>query len=81
MKTQVKAIKAPDGFHFYASSVAEWAQRDRLDQLSFMFEDAHKFPVVVWLVPGPIDQAFRIEGYAPMVDGAFRIGSVGDISI
>lgn len=63
-------------FHFFASSIAEWAtttdNRTLLDLLTLM--EGSKFDYSLWKVPGPWDANYTIEHYMPQVNGVEYLG-------
>lgn len=63
-------------FHFFASSIGEWAtttdNRTLLDLLNLM--EGSSFDYSLWKVPGPWDTDYKIEHYAPQVSGAEYLG-------
>lgn len=69
-------MKQEQPFHFYASSFADWAttdgKRDLQGLIELMTDFGHDF--TLWLVPGPWDMTYRIEHYAPQVEGAVILG-------
>lgn len=72
MKKQSK----DQGFHFFASSVADWIvtteSRTLPDLIAWM--DKAGYPYSLWMVPGHWDTNYRIECYAPQVEGAKHLG-------
>lgn len=63
-------------FHFYASSVYQWAtttpERDLRKLLALMDKDGH--PYNLWRVPLHHKAAYKISYYAPVVDGLVYLG-------
>ena len=63
-------------FHFFASSVADWIvtteSRTLPDLIAWM--DKAGYPYSLWMVPGHWDSNYRIEWYAPQVEGAKYLG-------
>jgi len=63
-------------FHFFASSVADWIvttdTRTLPDLIVWM--DKAGYPYSLWMVPGHWDTNYRIEWYAPQVEGAKYLG-------
>jgi hypothetical protein len=65
-----------DKFHFFASSVADWIvtsdTRELPDIIEFM--DKSGYAYTLWMVPGDWETNYRIEHYAPQVEGAQILG-------
>lgn len=63
-------------YHFYASSVAQWAtttdKRDLRQLLKLMDEDGYAYNL--FLVPGSHDSDYEIKMYQPQVAGAQWLG-------
>ena len=63
-------------FHFFASSIFDWAvtteRRDLSGLIKVMTEFGHDF--TVWLVPCSSDTHYAIEWYQPKVEGAIVVG-------
>ena len=70
-------IEIPTSIHFYASSAATWVTGTDPEVLlkRIRKEDGNKFNHTLWYVPLPEDAAYKIEMYAPMVEGAIRLGT------
>jgi hypothetical protein len=64
--------------HYYASSIATWMttndKRNLGDLINTM--NAEPYDYTLWYVPLPHDAAYEIEGYAPVVPDATRLGTV-----
>lgn len=63
-------------YHFYASSVAQWAttndKRDLRQLLKLMDKDGYSYNL--FLVPGTHDSAYEIAMYQPQVKGTQWLG-------
>lgn len=73
------AKKAEDGlkeFHFFASSIADWAttsdERTLPDLIKLMEKFGYRYSL--WMVPGRWDSNYEIMWYAPKVEGAKMVG-------
>ncbi len=75
-KQQPQQQPHPDTFHFYASSVAQWAtttpNRDLRQLLKLMDKDGYSYNL--FLVPVPHDTDYEIRWFQPQVEGAQWIG-------
>ena len=63
-------------FHFFASSVAEWATTTphrTLPEL-IMFMEKSGYPYSLFMVPGAWDREYQIKWYAPDVGDAKYLG-------
>ena len=73
MKDQTQT---PDNFHFYASSVAQWAttndKRDLRALLKLMDKDGYSYHL--FIVPVPHDTNYEIRMYQPQVKGTQWLG-------
>lgn len=67
--------KQPDN-HFFASSIASWyvttPERDLRQLLKIM--DKEGYPYNLYLVPGSWDSDYKINYYAPQVEGTQWVG-------
>ena len=54
--------------HFFASSMLQWEVSYSLSGLLDKMQRAGQ-PFNLYLVPGPVDADYQIEGYAPQVEG------------
>lgn len=63
--------------HFFGSSAATWLVTDDLADLIAALK-RESYPFNVWLVPGPSTSDYRIESYAPQVDGAVWLCSYNE---
>jgi uncharacterized protein with von Willebrand factor type A (vWA) domain len=63
-------------FHFYASSVADWATTDKTRDLPALIKLMEKFGYSynLFFVPVPADAAYEIKSYEPQVAGAVWLG-------
>lgn len=59
--------------HFYAASLAEWRVDKNPGALIAFFKREGDFSFTLWWVPVPIDAEYRIEGFAPQVEGAIQV--------
>ena len=63
-------------YHFYASSVAQWAtttdDRDLRQLTALMDKDGYSYNL--FLVPGKHTDPYEIKMYQPMVDGVQWLG-------
>lgn len=63
-------------YHFYASSVAQWAtttdDRDLRQLTALMDKDGYSYNL--FLVPGKHTDEYEIKMYQPMVDGVQWLG-------
>ena len=63
--------------HFFATSAGEWrVGKDPVTLIAAM--KRNRLPFNVWMVPGPIDSDYRIEMFAPQVEGAVWLGFYSD---
>lgn len=61
------------GFHFFASSQFEWnADADLKSLLKRM--DKVGYPYNIFYIPLPLQTAYKINNYNPVVDGAVFLG-------
>jgi len=72
MKQKRQELNASVDAHFYASSVGRWATNRDLRRLIEIMDSDH-LPYVVWFVPLPADASYKINNYAPVVDGIIRL--------
>lgn len=65
-----------DQFHFYASSVADWATTNKTRDLRALIKIMDKFgySYSLFLVPVPHDAAYEIKAYQPQVEGTKWLG-------
>lgn len=65
-----------DQFHFYASSVADWATTNKTRDLRALIKIMDKFgySYSLFLVPVPHDTAYEIKAYEPQVKGTQWLG-------
>ena len=75
-KNKLKCIAQPE-FHFYASSFATWVTGTDPEALlkRIRKEDGNRLNHSLWYIPLPEDADYKIEMYAPMVEGAIRLGT------
>ena len=60
-------------FHFFASSVCTWRTRASIQEIiKLMTKEGYSFNL--WYVPIPESSTYKINGYAPIVDGAIYLG-------
>ena len=64
----MKKFKVEHKGHYYATSAAEWKVDNDINKLVKFMEKAG-YPFVVIFVPLPIAADYKIEGYAPVVEG------------
>lgn len=56
-------------FHYFVTSVGRWAVGTNRKELEQSFRrDGLEFNI--WKVPGPLDAAYKIQRFCPMVEGA-----------
>lgn len=60
--------------HYFASSVAEWRTGNDLEKLIKLFKK-EDFPFKVWFVPLNENAGYKIESYAPLVEGRVLIAN------
>ena len=69
----------PTDFHFYASTPFTWAtttdERDLPALMKIM--DLDKLPYTLWYLPVPSTTDYKIKWYAPQVEGALYLGTMG----
>ena len=65
-----------DQFHFYASSVADWAITNETRDLRALLKLMDKFGYSynLFLVPLPSSAAYKIKRYEPEVEGTVWLG-------
>jgi hypothetical protein len=67
-------MKTGNPHHFFVTSAYDWRTGtnlfDALDRLPVWAEDQI---ISIWKVPGPEDQAYSIQHFSPMVDGAVEV--------
>ena len=72
-------MNQPTEFHFYASTPFTWAtttdERDLPALMKIM--DLDKVPYALWYLPVPSDTSYDIKRYAPQVEGALYLGTMG----
>lgn len=64
-------------FHFYASSVADWATTNEARDLRALIKMMDKlgYPYSLFYVPLPSDAAYKIKRYEPEVEGIIWLGN------
>ena len=62
----------PATHHFYVSSLATWRVGYDVETLIKQMK-AEGFPFNVWVVPGVKETPYRIEMFAPQVEGALWV--------
>jgi hypothetical protein len=64
-------------FHFYASSVAQWATTDDTRDLPALLDlmDKDGYTYALFLVPVSHTTGYDIKMYCPLVDGAEYLGT------
>jgi hypothetical protein len=67
----------PQGqFHFYASSIADWATTNETRDLRALLKIMDKFgyDYNLFFVPVPFKSSYKIKRYEPEVEGAIWLG-------
>jgi len=66
-------------FHIYGSTIATWATTNDKRDLAALLKrlGADDLPVSLWYVPLAPDAAYEIKRYAPEVEDAIYLGTIG----
>lgn len=63
-----------NNFHFFGSNFMEWKTSRNLQEVIQWFEK-QKAPYQLWYVPYIGEGSYKIEFYAPQVEGALFLGA------